>query len=215
MKVYLTKPRNHWISPYKILEKIFFWREIDYNEPVIKKWSDRLVPISESIQKILDVIHPEVKYVKIDHWDTWSMDYTLALMILPMLKQLRDTKQGSPGNLPEFQQTSNSAQYSFDFYEEGDNEAWEKGHQRWTGMLNEMIWAFEQIVDDNWEEQYWKVHPELDWDDMSEPFKEGETTRPVKWKVKGECDWEGMAKHRQRIRDALKMFGEYYEDLWD
>ena len=34
--------------------------------------------------------------VKIDEWDTWSMDHTLALIIHPMLLQLRDTTNGSP-----------------------------------------------------------------------------------------------------------------------
>ena len=33
------------------------------------------------------VIHP---------YDTWSMDHTLALIIVPMLKQLKETKHGAP-----------------------------------------------------------------------------------------------------------------------
>jgi hypothetical protein len=27
---------------------------------------------------VLDRIHPPINYVKIDKWDTWSMDHTLA-----------------------------------------------------------------------------------------------------------------------------------------
>ena len=34
--------------------------------------------------------------VRIDKQDTWSMDYTLAHVILPMLIQLKETKHGSP-----------------------------------------------------------------------------------------------------------------------
>ena len=34
--------------------------------------------------------------VRIDHWDTWSMDDTLAYIVLPMLKQLKETKHGGP-----------------------------------------------------------------------------------------------------------------------
>jgi len=45
MKVYFSNYRNHWISPYTILEKIFFWREIDYDEPIIEKWSNRLMAL--------------------------------------------------------------------------------------------------------------------------------------------------------------------------
>jgi hypothetical protein len=36
------------------------------------------------------------KSIRIDPWDTWSMDHTLADIILPMLKQLRKTQHGAP-----------------------------------------------------------------------------------------------------------------------
>jgi hypothetical protein len=36
MKVYLSNYHNHWISPYTIMEKIVFWREIDYDSPMAK-----------------------------------------------------------------------------------------------------------------------------------------------------------------------------------
>ena len=89
MRVYISNYRDHWISPYTILEKIFFWREIDYDEPIIEKWSNRLMPLSVTYQKVMDFIHPRINYVKIDKWDTWSMDHTLGLIVLPMLKQLK------------------------------------------------------------------------------------------------------------------------------
>ncbi len=34
--------------------------------------------------------------VRIDPWDTWSMDRTLALIVHPMLKQLHKTNHGAP-----------------------------------------------------------------------------------------------------------------------
>ena len=34
--------------------------------------------------------------IRIDPWDTWSMDTTLAHIVLPMLKQLKATKHGAP-----------------------------------------------------------------------------------------------------------------------
>ena len=65
MKVYISKYRNHWLSPYVILDKVFFWREIDYEEPIIEKWADRLEPFSKVLQDVLDFIHPRIEYVKI------------------------------------------------------------------------------------------------------------------------------------------------------
>ena len=34
--------------------------------------------------------------VQIDRYDTWSLDHTLALIILPALIQLKETKQSVP-----------------------------------------------------------------------------------------------------------------------
>ena len=34
--------------------------------------------------------------IQIDRYDTWNMDHTLALIVLPMLKQLKKEKHGSP-----------------------------------------------------------------------------------------------------------------------
>jgi hypothetical protein len=47
-------------------------------------------------RRILGVMTKQIEYVKIDPWDTWSMDHTLAPIILPMLKQLKATKHGAP-----------------------------------------------------------------------------------------------------------------------
>jgi hypothetical protein len=34
--------------------------------------------------------------IRIDRWDTYDMDQTLAMLIVPMLKQLKESKQGAP-----------------------------------------------------------------------------------------------------------------------
>ena len=99
MKVYLSKYRNHWVSPYTILEKVLYWKDwenISYETPWVEKWADRLDPFCRAWCWFLDKVHPPINYVKIDYWDTWSMDHTLSPIILPMLKQLKETKQGSP-----------------------------------------------------------------------------------------------------------------------
>ena len=48
------------------------------------------------VAEVLDKVHPKINYVKIDYWDTWSMDHTLSYIIVPMLKQLKATKHGAP-----------------------------------------------------------------------------------------------------------------------
>ena len=94
MKVYFGKPRYHWISPYTILEKVMFWKKgFNAFDKKHKRIINVLNPISVTLQDILDKIHPEIKKVKIDYWDVWSMDHTLSPIILPMLKKLKEVKQ--------------------------------------------------------------------------------------------------------------------------
>lgn len=202
MKVYLTKPRNHWLSPYTILEKIFFWREIDYDEPIIDKWSTRLEPFCKAWQKFLDIVHPKVHYVKIDYWDTWSMDCTLSPIILPMLVQLQKTKQGSPNvddeDVPEHLK-STSAPAKENEWDTDDN--W---HKRWEWVMDEMIWAFTQLNEEDNEGQFYD-HSEVD-------MSEKDLSKLID-KIK--CDYDALKAHNDRIQNGLRLFGKYYRGLWD
>ena len=217
MKVYINKYRSHWLSPYTILEKVFFWREIDYEEPLIDKWADRLNPICEALRKVLDKVHPKIDYVKIDYWDTWSMDNTLSPIILPMLKQLRDTKQGSPmvdlEDVPEHLRTTNTFEYEeqmiFDFYKEDERftDDYPDIHARWEWVLGEMIWAFEQKADDDAEGQFFD-HSECD--DEKFPWGKDGT-----YQSKLKIDWDGLKEWQKRKENGFRLFGKYYEALWD
>ncbi len=202
MKVYLSKYRYHWISPYTVLEKVFFWREIDYDEPIIDKWSDRLTPICQGIQKVLDFIHPKINYVKIDRWDTWSMDYTLSHIIVPMLKQLKETKHGSPfvddEDVPEELKSTSAPP------KENDWDTDENHFKRWDWALNEMIWAFEQNLDDKSEEKFFD-HAE--WDEKEKDFNKN------LHKIK--IDQVGLKAHQDRKANGFRLFGKYYQGLWD
>jgi hypothetical protein len=216
MKVYLNKYRYHWLSPYTILEKVFFWREIDYEEPLIDKWSDRLQPICEALRKVLDKVHPKIDYIKIDYWDTWSMDNTLSPIILPMLKQLRETKHGSPHvdleDVPEHLRTTGTQEYEeqfvFDFYKEDKSydDDYPNIHSRWEWILDEMIWAFEQKADDDAEGRFFD-HSECDdkfpWDNDSN------------YQSKLKVDWVGLKAWQKRKENGFRLFGKYYEALWD
>ena len=215
MKVYKSNYRNHWISPYIILEKVFFWREIDYDEPLIEKWSDRLLPFSKAYQAVMDFIRPQISYVKIDRYDTWSMDHTLADIILPMLKQLNTEKHGAPHvddeDVPE-ELKSTSAPSKEDEYDVDGNH-----FARWEWVMNEMIFAFECKVDESWRDKFSSgVH-----DMKSVPCKWDENGKPTLYSFEEgpnhtyKCDFEGMQKVEKRIQNGYRLFGRYYEALWD
>jgi hypothetical protein len=222
MKVYLSKYRSHWISPYTILEKAFFWREIDYDEPIIEKLSNILEPICIAWMKFLDFIHPRIEYVKIDPWDVWNMDHTLSPIILPMLKRLREVKHGSGfvdmEDVPEHLRATTTdewdRQHTFDFYNEDvPKEGVADIHARWNWVLDEMIFAFEHLVDDTWEEKFssgtidtifvpCEDNPKLN------RMEHGPNHTYV-------CDYDGLRKEYDRIDNGLRLFGKYYRNLWD
>lgn len=216
MKVYLSKPRYHWVSPYTVLEKVLFWLDwdnISYDTPWVEKWSNRILPLSKAYQKIMDKIHPKIDYVKIDYWDVWSMDHTLSPIVLPMLKQLKSVKHGSP-NVDDEDVPLELRSYAC-MPKENDWDTDDNWHKRWEYVLDEMIWAFEQLNDDDHEEQFWKERGEVDWDAMRKPFTEGETSREMKWIKPSVVDWEGMKAHNARIDNGCRLFGKYYRALWD
>jgi hypothetical protein len=189
MKVYISKYRDHWISPYTICEKICFWREIDYDEPWVKRTNTVLEPVMQVVQKIWDFVHPRINYIKIDRYDTWNMDSTLSPIILPMLKQLRIEKHGAPYcddvDVPEhLRSTTPEAQAA----KENDWDTDGNHFKRWDWVMDEMIYAFEQLNKDDWEE----------------PFYRDRTWLKEEWQ-----------KEEARIQHGLMLFGKYYRNLWD
>jgi hypothetical protein len=115
--------------------------------------------------------------VRIDSWDTWSMDETLAPIILPMLKQLKETKHGAPWTAVEDVPTHlrPTAEEVLEYTKDATTD--EHFFERWDWVLDEMIHAFEQKCTDDWVEQ-----------DVEE---------------------------QKRISNGFRLFGKYYENLWD
>ena len=215
MKVYKSNYRNHWISPYTVLEKVFFWREVDYDDPTIEKWSNRLNPLCVAWRKFLDFVHPEISYVKIDRYDTWSMDHTLADIILPMLKQLQATKHGAPfvddEDVPE-ELKSTSAPAKENEYDTDANH-----FKRWDYVLDEMIFAFECKVDESWSDKFGSG--EFDKKTVACKWDENGKATLYEW-VDGpnhtyKLDVDGLQEVQKRITNGYRLFGKYYEALWD
>jgi hypothetical protein len=223
MKVYINSYRSHWLSPYTILKFVCFWEKDDdifYNhndkpDAPYEKWVNRLQPICEFGQKIMDKIHPKIDYVKVDRWDTWSMDHTLGQIALPMLKQLQATKHGAPfvddEDVPEeLKSTSAPAK-------ENEWDTDENHFKRWDWAMNEMIYAFEHHINREWEEAY--RSGEIDW--KSEACAWDENGKATMHKmVDGpkntyECDYDGMKVVEDRIKNGFRLFGKYYQALWD
>lgn len=241
MKIYISNYRHHWISPYTILDYMFFWTEwskcsrwtleqcladenreqsqhVDHPEWV-DRWAERLEPISELVNRVLDLIHPRIEYVKIDRWDTWSMDSTLAQIVLPMLRQLQATKQGAPlvddEDVPDHLRSTSA--------DPKENE-WDTDSNhflRWDWVLSEMIYAFEKKNQDDWTAEFHSGVPDTKW--VPVDAEGNEVPRGEHRYLRMEhgpndthvYDEEGAKKVQDRITNGFRLFGKYYEGLWD
>jgi hypothetical protein len=139
--------------------------------------------------------------ITIEEHDTWSMDHTLALIIVPMLKQLKATKHGAPLVDDEYvpEHLSSTAAPPKEHEWDVDNNHFE----RWDYVLDEMIWAMEQIVAHDNEEPFY---------DMSNVNKEAELMEQIDAIL---CDRDGLQKHHERIANGTKLFGIFFQSLWD
>jgi len=159
-------------------------------ETLLEKLQDAIQSVYDLVNvPFLDKREQKVK-VRIDHWDTWSMDHTLAYIVLPMLKQLKETKHGAPNvdleDVPEGLRPTNTEEWQKLYNEGGETD--DKFFERWDWVLDEMIHAFEQKNKDDWQSYYYEYN---------------------KW------DMEGMKAEQERISNGFRLFGKYYENLWD
>ena len=167
-----------------------------------------LEAIDDGIQSVYNVFNwiwfdrrTQKVSVKIHNYDTWSMDHTLAPIILPMLVQLKETKHGAPFvDLKDVPKELHGKKLTKKQKEQGDVD--DKHFERWDWIMDEMIWAFEQKNRDHWEEDYYG------------PYIEGEGGEPLG----GRFEWtddEGRKKHQERMTNGFRLFGTYFENLWD
>ena len=144
---------------------------------------------------------PRQVEITIDPYDTWGMDHTLALLIVPMLKQLKATKHGAPfvddEYVPEHLRSTAAPP------KENDWDVDDNHFKRWDYVLDEMIWAMEQIANDDSESKFY---------DYSEVVEEADLMEQV---AQMKCDYEGLQKHHERIENGTKLFGIFFQNLWD
>lgn len=145
--------------------------------------------------------------IQIQKFDTWSLDHTLAVIILPALLQLKEQKMGIPGSIAALAGGEEySGQICFDFYEETRDEAFTEVCKKWDEILDKIIWAFKQLAFDEYDDQYHHGVPK---------YKIKNTyvidTNPSEhW-----YDIVGHRLHEDRIQEGLNLFSEYYRSLWD
>jgi len=145
--------------------------------------------------------------IRIDKYDTWNMDNTLALIIVPMLKQLKETQHGY--HLVDNEDIPDELKTDEDYDE-----------FKWNYVLDEMIFAFESSNED-WENQFYSGTM----DKISVPVDKKGNEIPEDEAILFEwrdgpnhtfkVDYEGRNKYIARIKNGHRLFGKYYMSLWD
>lgn len=217
MKAHIGPYVNRWRSDVhtNYMNKkygYFEWSDSNTRFEKSLEWlEDRLQSLYNlTINKYLDKKERKIK-VRIDNYDVWNADHTIALIVHPILLKLKERKRGTPlvddDDVPEHLRSTAAPSKDEDWDLDDNHEA------RWDYVLDEMIWAFEQCTkDDKGDDQFCSGEVDL-------AFEKDEATGNSKMSLGPnhtfKVDKEGQKAHYDRINNGLRLFGKYYMALWD
>lgn len=238
-------PFRSWWGPYQIAELLCFWAKDVADEYGIKRKPDWVHQFGEWLahgnvepkgktgneRKLFDNDRKETLLyrflswvyskkqrkisVRIDTWDTWNMDSTLGYIVRPMLRQLKETQHGSPmvdlEDVPEHLRPSKDEMAAYN--KDGTTDS--KFAERWDWVMSEMIFAFDSLEggpNQDWEDQFSSGEydfrfKQIDDDGTSEMVRGPNHT--------AEIDWDGRQAYQDRISNGFRLFGKYFQALWD
>lgn len=183
MKVYIGNYKS-WIGPYQVTD----WMRRFLSKERVDRIAQAL-PMGP-FEWGRNVRHRKIK-IRIDEYDVWSMDHTLALIIYPMLLKMKEDKHGAPFvddvDVPaELRSDIPDAVPS----EDGSTDS--NFFQRWDWVLDQMIYSFDSLLKDETDTIFHTVD------------EKGIHT----------FDKEGYEKESNKVQNGLVLFGKYYRSLW-
>lgn len=223
MKV-IIGPYINYFGPFQLAEKLLFWKDknkINEVDPLdVHKDYDDIYNLGLFLEKapglsrfcswVYDKRQRKVR-VQVHGYDIWSADHTLALVIVPILKQLRENKNSSGGvddeDVPDELKSTSATPLTEE--EKNVGEIDDNYVKRWEWILDEMIWAFEQSTID-WEEQYYSGNSDFSFVKMENGLSEMVNGPNHTFQV----DRDGIKNHRKRMERGRMLFAKYYESLW-
>lgn len=126
--------------------------------------------------------------VEIENFDLYSADYTLSLIIAPVLRGLQKCKAGSPDvddeDVPAKIRNRSKKPWTI--------KSDKNFHKRWDYVLGEMVFVFNTLEEA-------AIHDK----DIS-----------VKFFNNGQLDIKGLKKFNARMDNGLRLFAKYYRCLW-
>jgi hypothetical protein len=117
----------------------------------------------------------------------------LAVIILPLLKDLQGVKNGAPHvedvDVPEYLRSTTAPP------KKNEWDLDDRWFDRWDYVLEEMIWAFQEIINDD----------DGDYEPNYHILPNGE---------RGEYQYDEAAEYNARIQNGTILFGKYFRNLW-
>lgn len=238
-------PYKNYFGPYQLAEKIMFWVPKEKDEYGFEHTADRVHRFGEWlahgsvlpdpavgeehtwsddrpdtwIYRLLQWVDRKKKrkiVVHIDKYDTWGMSETLGYIIRPMLKQLNENKHGAPyvdnEDVPEHLRSTAVPELSQDKKDNGHTD--DNHFKRWDWVMEEMIFAFESLdggANADWEDQFTTG----DYDYRSVKQEDGNYLMVRGPKHTAETDWDARRAYAERVANGFRLFGKYYQSLWD
>ena len=142
--------------------------------------------------------------IEIHKYDSWNADLFLALIALPLLKQVKEQKQGAPHvddeDVPEELKSTSAPP------KENDYDIDDLHFARWDYVLDCILWSLEQHVNyDPEEDKFFK---------FNEAVEPESGLEKLLGKGKCEIDKEGLEAYHARKQKGFVLFGKYLRNLW-
>ena len=219
-------PVRRWENSYE------FWRKPDtcylpeeeYTkmDKFVFGFFDKLAKLVRPINRWSNNRDRKIK-IHIDGYDVWGADHTLALIIHPVLLKLKEVQHGAPSvddeDVPDHIKSTAAGP------KENEWDTDDKHFDRWTWVLDEMIWAFEQCTDESHNDDQFHHNSdqlEMKFESTGDEALDGkgmkslgfnyqkDPSKPAYW-----VDREGKEAHYERIKNGHRLFAKYYFGLWD
>jgi hypothetical protein len=197
-----------WVGPYQIANFLEHFGVLERDRDAIGDWLNKTW-----VRDVCEWIHSKqkrIQYIKTDNWDSWSGDTTMAMLILPIMKDIKRMKHGygciNDEDVPEELRSTNAPPKE-DEWDWDDNAV-----KRYEWVLDEIIWAFEQILDENAEDQFHSGVMDHIWipcEDNPNLKQMGHGPNHTHT-----FDVEGYKAFYKRVDNGTTLFGKYFRTFW-
>jgi len=205
MKINIRKPKPYF-GCYHLSEFLLSWVVTEETVYKVAEWlehgcvlspldTNNLHEIAEQprtrLARFFDWVHTKRNSrdtIKIDPWDTWSLDVTLATIIAPALRQLRDSSHSF--GIVDDEDVPDELKSNLTEEEKLQGVTADNCVKKWEWVLNKMIRSFEHVgSEDNF--------------DM------------VRYTTDDGFDYEQYHRDQKEVQEGIRLFSKYYSSLWD